>query len=94
VSPGWRVDSTDWTITLPAIITARDYQNVPGGRQDLQWQIGPTFAYAPPAFVEAAFISSVVFRLSASYTQNYSTVAKNNWHDFLIAPTLTVAFSP
>lgn len=93
-TPGWRIDNTDWVITLPASATARDYQNVPGGRRDLQLQIGPTFAYAPPPFVDPAFISSVLFKLSTTYNQQYSTVAKNSWHGIIVMPTLTVAFAP
>jgi hypothetical protein len=94
VTPGWRINSTDWNLTLPATATARDYQNVAGGRQDLLLQIGPTLTYAPPPFVDTAFISSVLFKLSATYNQNYSTVAKNSWHGIIVMPTLTVAFSP
>jgi hypothetical protein len=94
MTPGWRVDNTDWTVTLPATITARDYQNVVGGRRDVLWQIGPTVAYAPPTFVETAFITSVTFKLSVTYNQNYSTIAKDAWHGIIVMPTLTVAFSP
>jgi hypothetical protein len=94
MTPGWRVDNTDWTVTLPATVTARDYQNVVGGRRDVLWQIGPTVAYAPPTFVDTAFITSVTFKLSATYNQNYSTVAKNSWHGIIVMPTLTLAFSP
>jgi hypothetical protein len=94
VTPGWRIHNTDWRLTLPATVTARDYQNVPGGREDLQLQIGPTLAYAPPPFVDPAFITSVLFTLSTTYNQNYSTVAKNSWHGIIVMPTLTVAFAP
>lgn len=95
LTPGWRIRDTDWKLTLPATVTARGYQNVPGGRQDLQLQIGPTLTYAPaPFFIDPAFITSVLFTLSTTYNQNYSTVAKNSWHGIIVMPTLTVAFAP
>jgi hypothetical protein len=93
-TPGWRIDNTDLSLTLPTTVTARDYEHVVGGRRDVLLQVGPTLTYAPPQFVNPAFIASALLKLSVSYNQNYSTVAKNDWHGIIVMPTLTLAFSP
>jgi hypothetical protein len=94
VTPGWRIPDSDWRLTLPTTATARDYQNVAGGRQDVLLQVGPTLAYAPPPFIDISAITSVLFTLSATYNQNFSTISKDAWHGVIIMPTLTIAFQP
>ena len=94
VTPGWRVDGTDWTVTLPTTVTARDYEHVAGGRRDVLLQVGPTLTYAPASFVDSAFIAAVTFKLSVTYNQNYSTIPIDAWHGIIVMPTLSIAFAP
>ncbi len=95
---GWRVPNTDWKITLPSVATARNYENVPGGRQDLLLQIGPTFTYAPtpPAPEPGKSNNNPLFSLSlaVTYNQNFSTISAAEWHGVIVKPTFTVAFQP
>jgi hypothetical protein len=91
VTPGWRVDTTDWKITLPVVATAREYENVVGGRQDVLFQIGPTATYSLPAAKPGD--PSFMFSLAATYNRNYSTLSTAAWHGYIIQPTLTVAFA-
>jgi hypothetical protein len=95
MTPGKRIDYTDLKLTLPITVTERFYVDVPGGRNDVLFQIGPALTYAPPPFFDATGGSySALFSVSATYNQNYSTVATAAWHGFIIMPTLTVAFQP
>lgn len=87
---GWRVPDTDWKVTLPSTATARYYENVAGGRQDLLLQIGPTFAYAPtPKHPNSD--PSFSLSLSVTYNQNFSTLSTAAWHGFIVKPTFTMA---
>jgi hypothetical protein len=86
VSPGWRIDDS-LTLSLPTTVTARDYQQVVGGRRDLQVQVGPLLAYTPPSKL-------FTFTLPVSYYKNYSTLTAAAWSGFVIQPTLTISFSP
>jgi hypothetical protein len=91
-TPGWRIDNTDWKITLPIVATAREYENVLGGRQDVLFQIGPTGTYSLPATKPGD--PSLMFSLAATYNRNYSTLSTVAWHGYIIQPTLTIAFAP
>jgi hypothetical protein len=90
-TPGWRVDGTNWKIALPMVATAKEYEEVLGGRQDVLLQIGPTASYTLPT---AQGAPSLMFSLAASYNRNYSTLSTAAWHGYIIQPTLTVAFQP
>ena len=95
VTPGVRIPSTDWKFTLPVTVTGREYENVVGGRQDALFQIGPALTYAPPSFTSRdGQIYAVTFSLPVTYNRNYSMVAVDAWHGFVVMPTLTVAFQP
>jgi hypothetical protein len=94
VTPGWRIPHSDWNITLPAVATARAYENFPGGRDDVLLQVGPALTYTPDPFRNPTINTSLNFSLSATYNQNFSTVSAAAWHGFIIMPTLTVAFQP
>jgi len=95
VTPGMRVDRTDWKLTLPLTVTERAYENVAGGRQDTLFQIGPALTYAPPPFTDNNGGSyAVTFSLPVTYNQNFSTVPTDAWRGFVVMPTLTVAFQP
>jgi hypothetical protein len=95
VTPGWRIPNTDFKLTLPMTATARAYENVVGGRNDVLLQIGPALTYAPPPIFDAARSTySVLFSLSATYNQNFSTVSTASWRGYIFMPTLTVAFQP
>jgi hypothetical protein len=47
VTLAWNINS-DWSLTLPATATAKDYEHVVGGRRDLQLQVGPVLTYSSP----------------------------------------------
>ena len=51
VSLGKRFDQSDWKATLQTIVTERSYEDVVGGRNDVQLQIGPSLTYSPQPFV-------------------------------------------
>jgi hypothetical protein len=89
---GWRVPESNWKITLPVVATARDYENVLGGRRDVLFQIGPAATYVVPPSSSGA--PSFAFALAATYNRNYSTLATATWHGFVVQPSLTVAFQP
>jgi len=91
VTPGWRIDHSDWKLALPAVATARTFENFTGGRQDLLLQIGPSLMYSG-ASLDTSVAPAVAFSLALSYYQNYSTVSAAVWHGVIIQPTLTVAF--
>jgi hypothetical protein len=83
-TPGWRIDDT-LTLSLPATMTARDYQHFVGGRRDLQLQVGPMLMYTPANKL-------FTFSLPVSYYKNYSSVTAAEWSGLVIQPTLTIAF--
>jgi len=91
-TPGWRIPDSDWKITLPTVATAKEYENVVGGRQDVLFQIGPTATYTLPAAKQDD--PSLMFSLAATYNRNYSTLSTAAWHGYIIQPTLTIAFQP
>jgi hypothetical protein len=94
-TPGVRIQSTDWKLTLPMTATERDYQDVIGGRRDTLLQIGPALTYSPPPFNDRYGGNyAVTFALPMTYNQNYSTVQADSWHGVIILPSLTVAFTP
>jgi hypothetical protein len=89
---GWRFDNSDWKLTIPAVATAREYENVIGGRQDVLVQIGPVLTYTrPPRTPDEP---SIMLSLAMTYNQNYSTVSAAAWHGVIIQPTLSLAFTP
>jgi hypothetical protein len=89
---GWRVAGCDWKIALPTVLTARYYENVLGGRQDLLLQVGPTFTYTPPQ--PPAGQLAYTFSVAMTYNQNYSSLATAAWRGVIVQPTLTLAFAP
>jgi hypothetical protein len=95
---GKRFDKTDFKLALQTTVTEKTYEYFPGGRQDLQLQIGPTLSYAPSASNLStdgnSITSAVAFSLTATYNQNYSTVAAAAWRGVIVQPTLTIAFQP
>jgi hypothetical protein len=83
---GWRIDKTDWKFTVLSMATARDYQDVVGGRHDLLLQSGPALTYTPNKFI--------TLTLPVTYYKNYSSVSAAAWSGVVVQPTLTIAFSP
>jgi hypothetical protein len=79
-----RFNQTDWVISLAGTATVKDFEDVPGGRQDLLLQLGPQISYTPSKCVS--------FSLSVTYYRNYSTLATAAWDGFIVQPTLTVNF--
>jgi hypothetical protein len=79
-----RFNNTDWVLSLAGTATGKDFENVPGGRQDLQLQLGPQISFTPSKCVS--------FSLSVSYYRNYSTLATAVWDGFIVQPQLTVNF--
>jgi hypothetical protein len=79
-----RFDQTDWVLSVAGTATAKSFENVPGGRQDLQLQLGPQASYSPSKCVS--------FSLSVTYYRNYSTLATAAWNGFIVQPQLTVNF--
>jgi hypothetical protein len=94
VTPGWRIPDTDLKLTLPTTVTARAYEDVPGGRRDVLFQIGPAITYTPPPLLDKSVTASLNFTLSATYNQNYSTIAADAWHGLVVLETITVALQP
>jgi hypothetical protein len=91
---GWRPNGFDWNLSLQAMATAKDYEDVVGGRQDLLLQIGPVFTYAPKSTnLTNNDATAFTFSLPVTYYKNYSTVSAAAWSGLIIMPTLTVAFS-
>jgi hypothetical protein len=89
---GWRVDNTNWKVTIPIVATAKDYENVLGARRDVLFQVGPAATYSlPPAQPGEP---SFTFSLAATYNRNYSTLSTASWHGYVVQPTLTIAFQP
>jgi hypothetical protein len=94
VNVGKRFDGTDLKLALQTTVTARHYQGVSGGREDLQFQIGPTLTWAPPQRVTTVGPISSTFTLPMTFTFNQSTVEKSEYHGFVVMPTLTLSFTP
>jgi hypothetical protein len=88
-TPGLRIDNSNWKVTLPMVATAREYDNVLGGRQDVLLQVGPATTYTLPT---AKGAPSLMLSLAATYNRNYSTLSTAAWHGYIIQPTLTAAF--
>jgi hypothetical protein len=91
VTPGWRIDCTDWKVTLPTAVTSRFYNDVVGGRRDVLFQMGPALSYSKPPTAGEPYIT---FSIAATYNQNFSTLAIASWRGVIIQPTLTIAFIP
>jgi hypothetical protein len=95
----------EWSLTVPATATAKDFEDVIGGRRDLLLQIGTTLSYSPSSPVKltcppppAATCSngeavSYTFSLPLTFYKNYSTLATARWSGFIVMPTLTFSFS-
>jgi hypothetical protein len=88
---GWRIDKSDWKVTVPIVVTAKDFDNVVGGRRDALVQGGTVLSYVLPTKPGEP---SLMFSLAGTYYRNYSTVAAAAWHGFIVQPTLTIAFNP
>jgi hypothetical protein len=86
-----KIDKTEWTIALQGIATGRTYEDFAGGRDDVLLQAGPVLSFSHSFPGEPVALS---FSVSASYYQNYSTLAKAAWGGVIIQPTLTLAFLP
>jgi hypothetical protein len=103
-SVSWKIDPT-LTLSLPASATAKDFQDVVGGRRDLLLQIGPVLTYTSPQVpictpkqiqdIDICPGENANFTLSlpVTYYRNYSTVSADAWSGWVIMPTLTIAFS-
>jgi hypothetical protein len=103
---GWNI-TPSWSLTLPATATAKNYEDVVGGRRDVLLQVGPVLSYTsasvalcppPPAtpkeFAYCADESArFTFSLPVTYYKNYSTISTDAWSGWVIMPTLTIAFS-
>jgi hypothetical protein len=93
-TPGWRIDKSDFTLTLPVTGTYRAYEEVVGGRDDFLLQIGPSLSYSPQPFYLKTDVISYAFSLSATYNQNFSTIPTAAWRGWIIMPSFTLAFQP
>lgn len=89
---GWRVDQTNWKVTLPVSATLKEYENVLGGRQDVLFQAGAAASYTVPP--SGAGGPSLLFSLGVTYNRNFSTLSTATWHGFVVQPQLTIAFAP
>jgi hypothetical protein len=81
---GERFNHTDFVLSITGTATGKTFENVPGGRQDLLLQIGPTLTYTPSQYIQAS--------LPVTYNQNYSSVSAAAWHGVVVQPTLTIIF--
>jgi len=94
-TPGWRIPYSDLKLALPMTATARAYEHVAGGRDDLLFQVGPALTYAPAAISDKlGYAYAFNFSLSLTYNQNYSTLPTAAWRGYIAMPILTVAFQP
>jgi hypothetical protein len=102
---GWNI-TPSWSITLPATATAKDYQDVVGGRRDVLLQVGPVLSYTSSTFPMCSFAAAqkspiicseesakYTFSLPVTYYKNYSTISADAWSGLVIMPTLTIAFN-
>jgi hypothetical protein len=81
---GDRINKTDFVLSLVTVATARAYENVPGGRQDLLLQVGPNLTFTPNKCFNAS--------LAVTYNRNYSSLRTAVWDGFVVQPTLNVIF--
>jgi hypothetical protein len=81
---GKRFDDTNFVLALATTVTGKAFENVPGGRQDLLLQIGPTLAYSANKCFNAS--------LAVTYNRNYSSLRTAVWNGFIVQPTLNVIF--
>jgi hypothetical protein len=88
---GWRIDHSDWKLTVPVVVTAKDFDNVVGGRRDAMVQGGAVLSYVLPT---KSGEPSLSLSLAGTYYRNYSTLAAATWHGFVIQPTITIGFYP
>jgi hypothetical protein len=88
---GWRIDHSDWKVTVPVMVTAKEFDNVIGGRRDALIQGGAVLSYVLPTKPGEPSLS---WSLAGTYYRNYSTVAAAAWHGFVLQPTLTIALNP
>jgi hypothetical protein len=79
-----RFDQTDWVLSLAGMATAKSFEDVPGGRQDLLLQLGPQLTYTPSKCVS--------FSVSVTYYRNYSSLSTAAWDGVIIQPTFNVIF--
>jgi hypothetical protein len=89
---GWRPDMTNWNLSLQAMATEKEYEDVLGGRRDLLLQIGSNFAYSTKVTI-AKQDASLSFSLPITYYKNYSTLSTAAWSGLIIMPTLSLAFT-
>jgi hypothetical protein len=89
---GWRPDHTNWNLSLQAMATGKDYEDVVGGRRDLLLQIGPNLTYNT-AITIAQQAAMLTFTLPVTYYKNYSTLSTAAWSGLIIMPTLSIAFT-
>ena len=81
---GTRIDRTNLTAALATTVTAKAFEYVPGGRQDLLIQIGPTLAYTANKCFNGT--------LAVTYNRNYSTLTPAAWSGWVVQPTLNIVF--
>ncbi len=87
---GRRFNNTDFVLTLTSMATARSYEHVSGGRNDLLLQFGPMLKYTPGiAIPNTSFSAS----LAVNYYQNYSSVSAARWHGIIVQPVLMATFT-
>jgi hypothetical protein len=102
---GWNIDPA-WSVTLPAIATAKSFEDVIGGRRDLLLQVGPVLTYtgntvpvicSPKVLKDSPFCADegtkFTFTLPVNYYRNYSTLSTAAWSGWVIMPTLSIAFA-
>jgi hypothetical protein len=94
VNVGHRFDGTDLKFAVKTTLTEKLFENVPGGRQDLQLQVVPTLSYTPPPLKTAVGLLAPSFSLPVTYTVNHSTLATAEWRGVVVMPTFTLAFAP
>jgi hypothetical protein len=97
--------TSEWSLTLPATATAREFEDVIGGRRDLLLQVGTALNYNPSSSLKLTCppppnlacsngeAVSYSFSLPLTFYKNYSTLATARWSGFIVMPTLTFAFS-
>jgi hypothetical protein len=81
---GTRINHTNLVLALATTVTGKAFEHVPGGRQDLLLQIGPTLAYSANRCFNAT--------LAVTYNRNYSTLTPAAWSGWVVQPTLNIIF--
>jgi hypothetical protein len=100
---GWNITPA-WSLTLPATATAKDFEDVVGGRRDLLLQVGTALNYSSPtipltcpnnqnSMCNNGEAISYTFSLPVTFYKNYSTLSTAKWSGFIVMPTLTFAFA-